>query len=215
MVMASVDDDKPASIDACRAGDCPMPAEYTLPIYVAVINESGTEDFLMASRIAYAPSCGAETVAKEPLNYEAINIIIIVDSAKRINPLTLAVGVLAALKMYASLSSLLLLEVLEKCRCICVRRCFGLLADILMHWMARDILRFSSPRNSQDEGGYKRSGEASLAGVGCFPGLAEGCCEPICNVTRLVEILYIICLWQYIEVVLVPKMTWAGCINLA
>ena len=55
-------------MEACRAGDCPTPPWRTFPMYTSVIFETGILDFSTADLIATAPSSGAVTVTKEPLN---------------------------------------------------------------------------------------------------------------------------------------------------
>jgi hypothetical protein len=66
-----------------------------------VIFEAGTLDFAMAALIAAAPSWGAGTVMKAPLNYRG-NLVL----ACRVETYgvlrTLPVGVRAALSIYAS-----------------------------------------------------------------------------------------------------------------
>ena len=68
-VVASTEVGRPAKMEACRAGACPMPAASTFPICTASIFETGTLDFSSADLIAVAPSWGAGTVVKAPLNY--------------------------------------------------------------------------------------------------------------------------------------------------
>lgn len=62
MVVASTDSGRPAAIEACLAGDCPMFAERTLPKYTSLIFERGTPDFARADFMAVAPRMGAGTV---------------------------------------------------------------------------------------------------------------------------------------------------------
>ena len=68
IVVASMLVGRPAKMAACLAGACPTPAESTLPMYTASIEDTGTFDFSSADLIAVAPSCVAETVVKLPLN---------------------------------------------------------------------------------------------------------------------------------------------------
>ncbi len=70
MVMASVAGERPAKIAAWRAGACPTPPWSTLPMYTSVILEAGTLDLSRAARMAVAPRWGAETLLREPLNYD-------------------------------------------------------------------------------------------------------------------------------------------------
>jgi len=69
MVMASTLFGRPAKRAACRAGACPTEPWRTLPMYTSVILETGTLDFSRADLMATAPSWGAETGRKEPLNW--------------------------------------------------------------------------------------------------------------------------------------------------
>lgn len=73
-------------------------------MYTSVIFSFGTPDFSIAALMAVAPSRGAGTVTNAPLNF--------------------AVGVLAALKMYASWISFRAGVVELKCRLTCARRAF-------------------------------------------------------------------------------------------
>ena len=68
MVVASTLVGRPAKMAACLAGACPTPADSTLPMYTASMEEIGTFDFSRADLIAVAPSWVAETVVKLPLN---------------------------------------------------------------------------------------------------------------------------------------------------
>lgn len=112
MVIPSTLWERPENIIACRAGDWPTPPWRTLPIYTSVIFSGGTFDFSRADLMATAPSLGAETVRKEPLNYSILAVILEVCA----HLFTLAVGVLAALKMYASCISCPRGLVVLKCR---------------------------------------------------------------------------------------------------
>ena len=69
IVIASTEEGRPANMLACRAGAWPMLPWRTLPMYTSVIFSIGTLDFSRADLIATAPSCGAETETKEPLNW--------------------------------------------------------------------------------------------------------------------------------------------------
>lgn len=69
-----------------------------------MIFSGGTPDFSRADLIATAPSFGAGTVRKDPLNY----VLLVGKMAERLNALhALAVGVLDALMIYASCISFL------------------------------------------------------------------------------------------------------------
>src|SRR3712207_3133803 len=68
MVVASTLVGSPAKMAACLAGACPTPADSTLPMYTASMEDIGTFDFSRADLIAVAPSWVAEMVVKLPLN---------------------------------------------------------------------------------------------------------------------------------------------------
>ena len=53
---------------ACRAGDWPMPALRTLPMYAEVMLEAGRVVRSRAERMAVAPRVGAGIVARLPPN---------------------------------------------------------------------------------------------------------------------------------------------------
>lgn len=91
-------------------------------MYTSVIFSTGTLDFSKADLIATAPSLGAETVTKAPLNFP--------------------VGVLEALRIYASWISFLAEVVALKWRWTCDNRCFEEAAGFLAEDMAnrRDML---------------------------------------------------------------------------
>lgn len=134
IVMASVDGDSPPSIEACRAGDWPTAAEYTFPMYVDVIMEVGTLDLEIAARIAVAPSSGAETLARAPLNCrndlsESSQVGRLLRAAGGSH--TFPVGVRAALRIYASLISCFENGVECKCRRICANRRFEEFDELL------------------------------------------------------------------------------------
>lgn len=76
IVVASTLVGKPANMAACLAGACPTPADSTLPMYTASMEEIGTFDFSRADLIAVAPSWVAETVVKLPLNYVSISKLV-------------------------------------------------------------------------------------------------------------------------------------------
>lgn len=68
IVIASTEVGRPAKMAACRAGDWPTEAWRTFPIYTSEILEAGTLDLERADLMATAPSSGAVTVRKDPLN---------------------------------------------------------------------------------------------------------------------------------------------------
>lgn len=122
MVVASTLVGRPAKMAACLAGACPTPADSTLPMYTASIEETGTFDFSRADLIAVAPSCVAETVVKLPLNCSLVSRLPQqCDQIAR----TTAVGVRLALMMYASLTSFFCCAEALNCLWRLAKRCCG------------------------------------------------------------------------------------------
>eukprot|EP00966_Prymnesium_polylepis_P000016 402-Prymnesium_polylepis.1 len=68
-VVQHVDSSSPAPSAACRAGAWPRSAEITLPIQHCCTTDAGSLALASAPRIAAAPSAGADTAVRAPLNF--------------------------------------------------------------------------------------------------------------------------------------------------